>query len=234
MARSGEHYMPRPDGNFAAWAKQYDEAVSEFYEEQGLDENLLIALKNALSVWAAAYPAHVRAQAAAEGARQAKDTARAALERQVRLITNFLQGYPQTSNADRATMGITVRDTSPSPAPAPTTRPLTLVESGQRLMHNLRLVDESTPTLRARPAGVLGAEVWVKLVDADQPADSLIIASLGNPATFGFLTMTTKPTFRADFKPGEGGKTAVYMARWINTRGEKGPWSEITTATVAA
>ena len=227
MARSGEHYMPRPDGNFAAWAKQYDEAVSEFYEEQGLDENLLIALKNALSVWAAAYPAHVRAQAAAEGARQAKDTARAALERQVRLITNFLQGYPQTSNADRATMGITVRDTSPSPAPAPTTRPLTLVESGQRLMHNLRLVDESTPTRRARPAGVLGAEVWVKLVDADKPAPT-------NPAALTFLTMTTKPTFRADFKLGEGGKTAVYMARWINTRGEKGPWSEITTATVAA
>jgi len=61
-----------------------------------------------------------------------------------------------------------------------------------------------------------------------------------NPAALVFLTMTTKPTFRAEFKPGEGGKTAVYMARpprricdWINTRGEKGPWSEIATATVA-
>ena len=52
--------------------------------------------------------------------------------------------------------------------------------------------------------------------------------------TFGFLTMTTKPTFRAGFKPGEGGKTAVYMARWINTRGEKGSWSDICSATVAA
>jgi len=46
--------------------------------------------------------------------------------------------------------------------------------------------------------------------------------------------MTTKPTFRADFKLGEGGKTAIYMAGWINTRGETGPWSEIATATVAA
>jgi hypothetical protein len=27
---------------------------------------------------------------------------------------------------------------------------------------------------------------------------------------------------------------AVYMARWVNTRGKKGPWSEVTTATVAA
>ncbi|MFM9996936.1 MAG: hypothetical protein ACKVU4_14185 [Phycisphaerales bacterium] len=46
--------------------------------------------------------------------------------------------------------------------------------------------------------------------------------------------MTTRPSFRAEFKAGDGGKTAVSMTRWVNTRGEKGPWSEITTATVAA
>jgi len=234
MARSGEHYMPRPDGDFTAWANHYYGAVEKWWSVNGFDDTELKPLKDTLSVWSAAYPAHVSAQQRAEGARQAKDSARAALEKEVRPITNFIQTYFNTSNADRAEMGITVRDTSPSPVPAPTSRPLALVESGQRLMHNLRLVDESTPTRRARPAGVLGAEVWVKLVDADQPADSPILASLGNPATFGFLTMTTKPTFRADFKPGEGGKTAVYMARWINTRGEKGPWSEIATATVAA
>ena len=67
----------------------------------------------------------------------------------------------------------------------------------------------------------------MKLVDADEPA-------ITNLAALVFLTMTTRPTFRAEFKPGEGGKTAVYMARWINTRGEKGPWSEIATARVAA
>jgi hypothetical protein len=87
---------------------------------------------------------------------------------------------------------------------------------------------------RARPAGVLGAEVWVKLVappTADQPAPT---DPARDPSSFTFLTMTTKPSFRAEFKAGEGGKTAVSMARWVNTRGEKGPWSEITTATVAA
>ena len=52
--------------------------------------------------------------------------------------------------------------------------------------------------------------------------------------SFSFLTMTTRPTLRAEFKPGDGGKTAVYMARWVSTRGEKGPWSEVATATVAA
>jgi hypothetical protein len=81
--------------------------------------------------------------------------------------------------------------------------------------------------LRIRALRAVGEEVRVKLVDADSPAPT-------DPAALTFLTMTTRPSFRADFKPGEGGKTAVYMARWINTRGEKGPWSEITTATVAA
>jgi hypothetical protein len=227
MARSGEHYIPRPDGDFAAWANHYYEAVKKFYDAQGFDPTDLKPLETALENWNKDYPAHVAAQQRAEGARQAKDAARAALEKEVRPVTNFVQGYPKTTNADRAEMGITVRDTSPSPAPAPSSRPLALVESGQRLTHQLRLVDESTPTRRARPAGVLGAEVWVKLVDADSPAPT-------DPAALTFLTMTTKPSFRAEFKAGEGGKTAVYMARWVNTRGEKGPWSEITTATVAA
>ena len=48
------------------------------------------------------------------------------------------------------------------------------------------------------------------------------------------LTLTTRPTLRTDFQAADGGKTAVYMLRWVSTRGEKGPWSEIATATVAA
>ncbi len=145
------------------------------------------------------------------------------LEPEASRIAAFIQTYFKTSNADRAEMGITVRDTSPSPSPAqtPRTLPLVLVDTGTRLQHSLRLVDESTPTRRARAADVLGAEVWVKLVappHADQPAPT-------NPAALGFLTMTTRPTFRAEFKPGQGGErwgAAFYMACWINTWGARG------------
>jgi hypothetical protein len=82
-------------------------------------------------------------------------------------------------------------------------------------------------TRPGRPPGPIGSEVWLALTATPQPAPT-------DPAALTFLTMTTRPSFRAEFKAGEGGKTAVYMARWVNTRGEKGPWSEITTATVAA
>jgi len=131
-------------------------------------------------------------------------------------------------------MGITARDTSPLPAATTTTPPLALVESGQRLTLQLRPgaaprsePDESTPACCARPKGVLGAEVWLTLIDAGQPAPT-------DPSALAFLTMAIKPSIRADFRSGDGGKTAVYMTRWVNTQGEKGPWSEIAMATVAA
>lgn len=39
---------------------------------------------------------------------------------------------------------------------------------------------------------------------------------------------------QADFPSSEAGKTAYYALRWVSTRGDKGPWSEVTAATVAA
>jgi len=33
---------------------------------------------------------------------------------------------------------------------------------------------------------------------------------------------------------GEGGEYAHYMLRWVNTRGETRPWSEMVTATIGA
>ena len=81
---------------------------------------------------------------------------------------------------------------------------------------------------------MLGAEVWVKLVDADEPAPTDPAPAIGDPKTLSFLTLTSRPTVRTEFKVIDGGKTAVYMLRWVNTRGEKGPWSEVAAATVAA
>jgi len=54
-------------------------------------------------------------------------------------------------------------------------------------------------------------------------------------------TMTTEPTFGAEFKPGEGGTkegerapSPWHAGSTLGGRGEKRPWSKIATATVAA
>ncbi|MFN7022300.1 MAG: hypothetical protein ACK4WH_13360 [Phycisphaerales bacterium] len=222
-----ERRFPRPDGDFSAYMNHYYEAVEKFYNVKGLDPSDLTELKKALDLWNANYPAHVRAQAAAEAARQAKDAARGGLEAQARPITSFVQGYPKTTDADRATIGITVRDPPTSGTPAPTSRPLVVVESAGRYTHELRLVDESTPTRRARPRGVERAEVFVAFTPATAPAPA-------DPSAYRYVQSISDGSTTLSFNSPQGGMQAHYLARWVTRRGAIGPWSETASATVAA
>jgi len=227
-------YIPRPDAAFAAFANNYYEAVKKWWSAEGLVETDLKPLETSLAQWQKDYPAHVRAQNAAEASRQSKDAARAALEGEVRPLANFIQTYPKTTDADRATIGITVKQpTGGTPRP-PTSRPLVLVNTGDRLRHTIRFIDESSGlpgtgnrTRRARPKGTLGAEVRMMLTEPNDPAPI-------NPETMQFVTLATNGEATTTFPQSAAGKTAVYCLRWVGPRGGVGPWSETARATVAA
>ena len=49
-----------------------------------------------------------------------------------------------------------------------------------------------------------------------------------DPAAMPFLANETKMPHRNDFDATDLGKTASYAARWVNTKGDSGPWSQIT------
>ena len=46
--------------------------------------------------------------------------------------------------------------------------------------------------------------------------------------------MSSRSNPQTDFPSAEAGKTAYYALRWVSTRGEKGPWSEVAAVAVAA
>lgn len=52
--------------------------------------------------------------------------------------------------------------------------------------------------------------------------------------SYKFLSVSSHGALQTDFLSAEAGKTAYYALRWVSTRGEKGPWSEVAAATVAA
>lgn len=102
-------------------------------------------------------------------------------------------------------------------------------------------MESDTPLKLAKPNGVRGCEVWMKLVDnADTlPTDDAPDAPLGDPflsdpATFTYLGTATRSHHETEFPLEARGKSAVYMPRWVNTRGTAGPWSEVATAMVEA
>jgi hypothetical protein len=207
----------------------------------GFNKNDLKPLGTALAAWAEAYPAHIAAQAAAEGARQAKVAARAALEKEVRPVTNFVQGWPKTTNAARAEMGIAVRGGPALRAGSPTIAPIAPVESGRRFTHQLRLVDESTPTSgrggrarRARTKGVQCAEVFVELTAPGQPAPPALSGASSDPGVYRSIGGVTRGETTLSFEPNKGGMQAHDLSHWVSTSGATRPWSDTANATVAA
>ena len=115
----------------------------------------------------------------------------------------------------------------------PSTRPLALIESGQRLTHQLRLVDESTPTRRARPKGVQRAEVFVALTAPGQPAPSPPSRATSDPGEYRYIGSVTRGETTLSFESDKGGMQAHYLSRWVSTSGATGPWSDTASATVA-
>ncbi len=218
-------YIPGADGEFDAWQQNFVTYASANAAALGLDPMVDIPpLTSAQTTWGTDYPAHATAQAAAESARQAKDTARQAFERVIRPLVQRLQASADVDDTERAALGITVRDTTPTPAPAPTTRPVVTVDSGQRLLQVIHFSDELSPTRKAKPKGAMGAEVWVKVGDP-APVDE---------SELTFLALDTRTPYTAKYVGADANKVAHYMLRWVNTRGQKGPWSETASATIGA
>lgn len=87
---------------------------------------------------------------------------------------------------------------------------------------------------RGKPRGVAGAEVWLALAGADEPAPPLNTDPRDGQSGYRSLAQSSRSNLQADFTSQDKGKIAYNALRWVSTRGEKGPWSEAAAATVAA
>jgi hypothetical protein len=218
-------YIPPSDGAFDAWQDNFVTYVSANAAALGLNPGVDIPpLSSASLDWGAAYPANVAAQQAAQSARQTKDAARTDLIALVRPLVRRMQADPVVKDSDKAAMGITVPDTTPTDVVPPITRPVVSVDTSQRLRHTIHFADEATPTSKAKPPGVRGAQIWMKV--GDPPP--------GDPGELVYVATDTRTPHTIDFAGADALKNAHYMVRWENTRGEVGPWSETATATIGA
>ena len=217
-------YIPGGDADFNAWQANFVNYANANLANLGLVIVDLTSIFSAQAAWTPSLTAHVAAQANAQSARATKDGNRTVLESLIRALVRRLQASASVSDAEREALGITVPDLGATAAATPTTRPLCQVDASQRLRHTIDFTDESTPTRKAKPAGVMGAEIWVK-IGPTPPVD---------PSELTFLAVDTRTPYTTDFDGADGGKQAHYMLRWVNTRGETGPWSETATATIGA
>ena len=182
----------------------------------------MTALTAGQTVWTAAYATHQATQAQALSDRQAKDDARADYVTLIRATVGQMQKNPAVTDTQRQAMQITVPDTTRTPAAVPTSRPTVKIDTSERLRHTLTFTDEATPTSRAKPAGVAACEVWL-LTGTTAPA---------GPDAMHLQAVDKSSPYIMEFDSADAGKTAWWALRWVNTKGEHGPWSATASATI--
>lgn len=217
-------YIPSKDEDLRAWANNFQTKLAAAPSTYGADSYAATDVTAAYTAFAAALTAATNPSTRTASTVQTKDDKRANLVTQLRKWSAVAQSFPAITPTNLQDLGLTVRDTTPAPVPAPSTQPVVSIEKYLPNQHQLRIVDSATPTSRAKPAGAKFAEVYVKR--GTTPPASIADCTFAGPAS-RFL-------FSASHPPADAGKTAYYLTRWINAKGEPGPVSGLVSATIAA
>jgi hypothetical protein len=213
--------IPPGDPEFHKWIAPFAAGVATNAAVWKLDPTIATDLTAVVTAWNTAYPAHTTAQRNSNGAAKTKNQARAAVVTIARPLIQQLQTNPLVTDTQRKQLKINVRTTTRTPVSVPTTSPTPSVDGSQRLRQIISYTDSGSGSKR-KPAGVAYCEIWAK-VGGPAPTDESQLTYLGNA--------TRSPQIE-EFTTAQAGLTVWYWLRWVNTRGEFGPWSVQVSATI--
>lgn len=218
------NFIPSSDADFNNWVITFADYVNANFAALGLTAAQNIALQALLATWIIDYPAHLTGQATAKSLTQKKDTTRAGFEEIIRELTGIIQSNSTVTNEQKAALQITIPKTTKTPTPAPETRPMAEVDNRNRLEQIIHFFDEKTPGSKAKPTGVRGCELWIK-IGGTVPA---------GPSEVTYVATDTNSPYIYHFLEADAGKIAHWMLRWVNTTNQPGPWSETISVTISA
>lgn len=216
-------YIPSGDGEFDDFATNFVTYVGGHLGDFGLVLGDMAAVNAAIILWNTAYPAVEPAFNIYSATVQTKETARGGLEGAIRALVGVVQAKGAVvTPASKTAARIPVADTTKTPVPPPTSRPIVRVEVSGPRTHKLSWVDENTPNSIAKPKGVYGLEIHLFVGTAPPTSASQMHQ----------ITTDTKTPYLYEFDAADAGKTAYYWCRWVNTKGEVGPWCVMVSATI--
>ncbi|MDR0749549.1 MAG: hypothetical protein LBF62_08265 [Tannerellaceae bacterium] len=207
--------VPYVDKNRVKFAMGADTTVGKWYD----DEFTLVAYNPFAEAYASWIDKSRRTPVVIAQMRDAEKVA----DPYFRELYRTLKANPKVTNADLEAMGLPQR-TDPHPKPAPvadTTPEFGIVPlTGHRLQ--IDYYPQGETHKKGKPAGQHGVEIrWAFSEEPIHNADRLSNSAFdtGSPAIL---------IFTGD----DSGRTVYLALRWENTRGEKGPWSDIAIVKV--
>ncbi|HEX3356177.1 MAG TPA: hypothetical protein VHS31_04265 [Tepidisphaeraceae bacterium] len=219
-----KRYIPDRQQDLAAWANNFAARISEEPYRYGLTPADAATIAGVCGDYTAALTAASDPATRATPAVAGKDSARAAMLGALRPYAQQIRGNLGVSNDDKAALGLNLPNAKRSAIPPPVTQPLMTLIGATPGSITARFADSNTPARRALPPGALALQVYV----------AIAAGAVSNPALAAFYAMLAKQPFAIDFGADDNGKTATVFARWINRKGELGPWSNPVSMTIVA
>ena len=176
-------------------------------------------LADAYTAWHTAYTAFLGPHTQVDT--EAKNNAKKASKKRLRIFVNQYLRFPPVSNEDRTAMGIPNRDPHPSPVPRPEGIPIVEVLTPHPRVVRIRFRSENAKRW-SKPERVHGLEcLWVITETPPTEIEDLIHSAF-----------TTSNPLELSFKESERGKRVYFAVRWESGTSLKGDWSDIFNAIV--
>jgi hypothetical protein len=139
----------------------------------------------------------------------------------------FCMGYLMynqlLTNADRDLLQLPIPDRKLTPIPPPKGTPEGRVDTSVHQRHTLHVADKvEVRPHGGLPDGVAGFETW-RFIGDGMPTDD---------SGFTYVATSTTTKLVIDYPLAKVGKTVRFRFRWVNTRNQPGPWSEIISAVI--
>jgi len=220
-------YIPAKDADAINWGNNFATLLTANPTAYGEDAPTALVVQNAFDAFDAAYQQAIDPSTRTPATVSDKDAQRVNFEATVRPVAQRINARDSVTNEQRSSLGITVRKTTRTPVPAPATKPVFSIRNQQQGVLEFQVRDETTPTSKAKPFGVIGVDVHVFV--GDQPPAEL--------EDYPLNKTTGKTPNTLAFDLAQSGETARVACRWTTRSGpggvaQKGPWSDVTTFVV--
>jgi hypothetical protein len=210
-------FVPDRDQDFKAFVETLSAGVTADPVSLGLDAGIATTLASKVTAFSTALAAATNPATRGGSTILAKDIARYDdLEPYVRQVARMIQGQITVTDQQRYDLGLTVRDTQPSPVPVPGFAPQMSIIAVSGRTVRIRLRDAQNPTRRGKPDGVIGATV-LTCVSETTPTPASEWRLQGQTGTT-VVNVSFPETIPA-------GALVWLTAYWFNSRKEAGPAS---------
>jgi hypothetical protein len=217
---ANQDVIPRTDAEFDSFQLNLLDVCNTNAGTWNIPPAVLGSLAALQSVWAAAWAIAKIKNNRTPAQVAAKNVARKNYVNELRpFIQTHIYRNSLMTNDDIVECGLKPRDTVKTPVPVPTAVPVMELTTGAGntlVIRFFRLDDETGAIRRGKPKGVARIEMAYQFTT--EPA---------SPDDCPHRATATRSPIRVTVSPSIRGQKIWYYVRWVNTREEAGPWSDL-------